>query len=304
MEHKSWKPVDLKLDSDGEGTFRAVFATLEAWDSQGDWTERGAIGMQKVVISQWNHGSWDRGVQGLPIGVGEIHEDGNKAIVKGEFDLGDEDALRTYRKLKYLVEKDRNVEWSYALPDVQWTMGEREGRTGRIIQKVSVPEVSPVLLGAGVDTELVSIKSDDAKPMTPSDNETESHFMDRCMRHYMDGGRDQAQASAICHREWSGKAKEPPKNGASKSLIDLLDEACTQVKKAARGAVVARALREADGKGLSKTKRERLERLRAELRDADSLLGKLLAASPEPCDASEELRKIEAAHEERKRVCH
>lgn len=270
MEHKTWRPVDLKLDAKGEGTFVAVFATLEVWDAHGDWTERGALGQQKVVISQWNHGSWERGVQGLPIGIGEIHEDGNKAIVEGAFDLGDEDAVRTYRKLKYLIENGRNVEWSYALPNVQWAWGEKDGRQGRIIQKVTVPEVSPVLLGAGVDTELVSIKAGQRGP------------------------RIVASSVAI--------TEQTP----AKKTIARIEDALEAVNDVTRRVTKALARREADGKAkrLSKSATEQLEKLRAGLRDAVKAIDGLLPATEETRDVSTELRSIEAAHEERVRAWH
>lgn len=44
------------------------------------------------------------------------------------------------------------------------------------------------------------------KPMTPSGGESQTEFMSRCVRHYMDGGREQDQAVAICMRNWRGSA--------------------------------------------------------------------------------------------------
>lgn len=174
---KVYQLVDMKLDSDGEGTFEAVFiGDMAAVDRDGDSYDPGAIGEQEVVISQWNHGSWGQGADALPIGVGEIFERGSsprKAIVRGEFDREDDAAARTYRKLKYLVGKGRNVEWSYALPDVDYRFEEREGRDVRVFTRISVPEVSPVLMGAGVDTELLSIKRLDGGDGKTEDNRVE-----------------------------------------------------------------------------------------------------------------------------------
>jgi len=162
METKIYRgETRLKLDTNGEGTFEAVFATMNVVDKDSDVTENGAFGNQKVVISQWNHGSWDSGSKGLPIGVGKIFERGDDAIVQGEFDLSDPDGKKTYEKLKYLHSKGRNVEWSYALPEIQYRMEDRNGTRVRILEKISVPEVSPVMLGAGENTRLLDIKSKD-----------------------------------------------------------------------------------------------------------------------------------------------
>ena len=165
---KSSGPVEVKLDTAGEGTFEAVFATMNKVDKDGDVTERGAFGEQDVVISQWNHGSWSSGAAGLPIGVGKIFERGDDAVVRGEFDLDDEDGKKTYKKLKYLHDKGRRVEWSYALPHIDYRMGDFDGREVRYLEKIEVPEVSPVLMGAGVDTRLLAIKGAKSKTAIPS----------------------------------------------------------------------------------------------------------------------------------------
>ncbi len=158
MERKTYKFTELKLDTDGEGTFEAVFATLDAIDHDGDTYDPGAIGKQDVVISQWNHGSWQSGTSALPVGVGNVFERGNKAIVQGEFDMGSADGKAHHHSLKYLHEKGRTVEWSFALPEMEFRREERDGEIIHVITRVAIPEVSPVLLGSGVGTELLSIK--------------------------------------------------------------------------------------------------------------------------------------------------
>ncbi len=165
MDHKTYKFTELKLDTAGEGTFEAVFATLDAIDHDGDTYDPGAIGNQDVVISQWNHGSWGGGAAALPVGVGKVFERDNKAIVSGEFDMDSTDGKAHHHSLKYLKEKGRNVEWSFALPEMDWRMEERDNQMIRVITRVAIPEVSPVLLGAGVGTELLSIKGREGETM-------------------------------------------------------------------------------------------------------------------------------------------
>ncbi len=150
--------TELKLDGAGEGTFEAVFATLNAIDKDRDLTEPGAFGVQNVILSQYNHGSWDHGEKALPIGVGVISESGNDAIIKGEFDMSDPAAVKTYEKIKYLQAKGRVQEWSYSLPEIDYEFREVDGERIRILKKIKVNEVSPVLMGAGVNTRLLDIK--------------------------------------------------------------------------------------------------------------------------------------------------
>jgi hypothetical protein len=157
-ERKVVTPKDIKLDIDGEGTFQAVFATMNVIDKDGDLTEPGAFGTQQVLISQYNHGSWGDGADALPIGVGTIYEKDEEAVVQGEFDMSDEAAVKTYNKIKYLKEKGRTQEWSYALPEVDWETREIDGQRIRVLKKIKVPEVSPVIMGAGENTRLLDIK--------------------------------------------------------------------------------------------------------------------------------------------------
>jgi len=148
---------DLKFVGE-QGEFRAVFATLNVVDADGDLTLPGAFGKQDVILSQYNHGSWGSGAAALPIGVGKIFEEGDNAIIEGEFNLESEDALKTYQTLKYLYEKKRTQEWSYALPDIDYEMREEDGQRVRVLKRIRVNEVSPVLMGSGVDTRLLTIK--------------------------------------------------------------------------------------------------------------------------------------------------
>lgn len=148
---------DLKIDGDG-GTFSARFATLNVKDHDGDVITTGAIGKQDVKISQYNHGSWGEGADALPIGVGKVYEYGGQARVKGEFNLDNPAAAATYQTMKWLHSKGHSQEFSFALPDVDVEMRELDGEVLRHITRVSIPEVSPVMMGAGIDTALLSIK--------------------------------------------------------------------------------------------------------------------------------------------------
>jgi hypothetical protein len=142
------------------GLFKAVFSTLNVKDKDGDVTVNGALGEQKILISQYNHGSWEKGADALPIGVGRIYELNNEAVVEGEFDMEDADAVKTYKKLKYLSSKNRVQEWSYSLPEITSEIKTENGERVRYLLKIRTNEVSPVLMGAGTNTRLLDIKSD------------------------------------------------------------------------------------------------------------------------------------------------
>lgn len=171
---KVYELTNLKLDATGEGTFEAAFANLTEIDHDGDGYDAGSIGEQPVMVSQWNHGSWGEGVNALPIGVGKTFERDDWGMVAGKFDMDDPDAVKTYRKIKYLKENGFPIEWSFALPSSDWRMEEINGQMVRIFTRISIPEVSPVLLGAGIDTHLTAIKSREDEGMPESKKQDES----------------------------------------------------------------------------------------------------------------------------------
>lgn len=170
---KVYQLTELKVDTDGEGSFEAAFANLTEIDHDGDGYDAGAIGEQPVMISQWNHGSWGEGVNALPIGIGKTFERDGWGMVGGQFDMDDPDAVKTYRKIKYLKDAGFPIEWSFALPSSDWRMAEIDGEMVRVFTRISIPEVSPVLLGAGIDTHLTAIKSQEGEKMEQKDKSME-----------------------------------------------------------------------------------------------------------------------------------
>jgi hypothetical protein len=154
-EYKTAELSDLKMDVKEPGTFAAFFAPFEQWDKGGDWTERGAFGRQNVVISSYGHGS---SVDGrLPVGKGVIYDGPDGGVCEGRFFLNTTVGKETYDTVKELGDLQ---EWSYYLPSVVSEVGERAGRKGRILKKIKVQEVCPVLRGMGNGTRTLAIKSD------------------------------------------------------------------------------------------------------------------------------------------------
>jgi len=151
---KVFRTPNLKFDIDGEeGSFRAIFATLNVVDADGDLTLPGAFGEQQVIISAYGHASWGGA---LPVGKGRIFEQGEDAIVEGRFFLDTQAGKETYTTVKNVNELQ---EWSYALPEIDYEMREQDGQRIRVLKRIRVNEVSPVLMGVGVNTRLLDIKS-------------------------------------------------------------------------------------------------------------------------------------------------
>jgi len=154
MDRKSFSRVEIK-DAD-KGLVSAVFSTFDVVDHDGDVTLKGAFtDGQAVVISAYGHRSW-KGA--LPVGKGVIREDGDTAVLDGEFFMDTVEGRDTFTVVKRLAE-DNLQEWSYSLDDVESERGTKDGRSVRFLKRIGlVKEVSPVLMGAGIETHTLGVK--------------------------------------------------------------------------------------------------------------------------------------------------
>ena len=148
------KAISVELKEDKEGSFVARIATLNVRDKDNDITIPGAFPQGKtVLVSAYMHGSW----QGkLPIGKAVITEFGNDVIAEGQFNLNMAEGRETYEAVKFAPDLQ---EWSYGFYPTEAEPGKGEDEGARILKKVDVKEISPVLIGAGVNTGVLAIKS-------------------------------------------------------------------------------------------------------------------------------------------------
>jgi HK97 family phage prohead protease len=142
----------MEIKADGQpGEFRAVFSTFNVIDKDRDVTTPGAFkDGQAVRISYWGH-RW----QDLPVGKGVIHQDEKQAWVDGAFFLDTMAGRETYQTVKNLGELQ---EWSYGYDVLDSSFGKFQEQDVRFLRSLDVAEVSPVLLGAGIDTRTERIK--------------------------------------------------------------------------------------------------------------------------------------------------
>lgn len=156
-----WKDV-------AQGTFRAKFATLGVVDKDKDVTFEGAFPDGKTVpISAYGHQSW---TGALPVGKGVISSDAEGAYIDGGFFLGTPQGQATYETLKQLGPMQ---EWSYGYQVLEASFDEavlaKYPGAMRGLLKLDVFEVSPVLMGAGVDTQTENIKAANGATDLPID---------------------------------------------------------------------------------------------------------------------------------------
>ena len=157
------KAITVKIKDADKGEVEAAFSTFEVKDHDADWTLPGAFDDGGPVrLSMYGHRSWD----GEPaIGKGVIRVEGDHAIFDGGFNLAMHSAREVFESIKFMGDLQ---EWSYGYDVIETgelTEELRQKGVARVLKKIKVHEVSPVLLGAGIDTHTVVVKQkDDAEP--------------------------------------------------------------------------------------------------------------------------------------------
>jgi hypothetical protein len=137
------------------GIVEAVFATFNVVDHDGDLTVPEAIADgAKCVISQYGHTSW---AGELPVGHGTITKTATEAMIEATFLLDTPHGRACFDTVKALAEHGLG-EWSYGLMNVKAERKTIDGRSVRVIKAVDIPEVSPVLVGAGISTRTLTAK--------------------------------------------------------------------------------------------------------------------------------------------------
>lgn len=150
------KGLRVEIKDADRGEITAVFATFNTMDSDGDVTLPGAFDDGAPVrISAYNHTSWGGA---LPVGKGVIRQTATEAILDGQFFMGLPHAADTFAMVREMGELQ---EYSYGYDPLKYSFGEfgDPPKRVRFLEKQKVYEVSPVLLGAGVNTRTLAAKS-------------------------------------------------------------------------------------------------------------------------------------------------
>lgn len=138
---------------DGKG--QVIFATLGVVDKDGDLTEPGAFGRQTahlLPMHVWNDADTPF------IGVANIREANARAIADIELNMDLQRGRDWRSSLKFALDHGKTIEWSYGFDIIDSEMRTVDGEQIRVLKKLKVHEVSPVVIGAGVGTRTVSVK--------------------------------------------------------------------------------------------------------------------------------------------------
>lgn len=160
LELKQFSGLEIK-DAD-KGEVSAIVATLNVVDGDGDVILPGAVpDGTKVKMSSYGHSIDPRHGGEAPVGKGTLATVGDKLVYTGRFFISTDRGREAFNQTK---EMGSDQEWSFGFPPSSvvrapitepWLLkGAR-----RVIQKLGALEVSPVFLGAGKDTQTLSMKS-------------------------------------------------------------------------------------------------------------------------------------------------
>jgi HK97 family phage prohead protease len=159
--------VHFEIKDADKGMVSAIFARFNVKDYDGDITvptafEDGA----EVLISAYGHRSW----MGLkPVGKGVIRVEKEYAVLDGQFWMDTVEGKETFTVVKNAGSLQ---EWSYGF-DVtktgEVTEAMRQAGVNRVLEGLKVYEVSPVMIGAGVDTQTIDVKEEKEPPAPRED---------------------------------------------------------------------------------------------------------------------------------------
>jgi hypothetical protein len=151
METKLYRAARFKrLNEDGTGT--AVVATLNVIDKDGDITLPGAFGEQTIKVQPAH--DWSAPA----IGTATIYETATEARADFKFNLNMTSGREWYESMKFAMANNTPTEWSYGFNVLEEDWRTVDGRQVRGLLKLKVHEISPVLVGAGVNTRTLSLK--------------------------------------------------------------------------------------------------------------------------------------------------
>jgi hypothetical protein len=144
-------------EMDEKGVGLALLATLSDVDHDGDTYAKGAFawagdGQWAPIIPahNWSH---------MPFGKGRVFEEGDEALAELKLNMDTAAGRDWHSALKFDLSTGQPVQqWSYGYDAEEYSNETRGGQKVRVLEKVRVMEVSPVIRGAGKRTGTRSMK--------------------------------------------------------------------------------------------------------------------------------------------------
>lgn len=244
FEYKQLPFSSIKVINKDEGIIEAYVSVFNVVDSMNEVVAPGAFKeslLKKLPKGVWSH-NWDK-----PVAITlEAREDAKGLYIKGQFNLETQRGKEAFSDVKFGIMDEFSIGY-------QVDQYSEDNETAiRTLEKLTLYEWSPVLVGANRDTELLSVKSKNGKekkevekksPACRLEEETEKECIARkipeILKENPDMERDQAVAIAsdMCKEKCDGKGKKelPPIENPAPALKEgrvLSEKNRTVVKNA------------------------------------------------------------------------
>lgn len=146
-----------EVKDEAKGLVSLQFAKYDVIDAHGDVHRKGAFeDGAEVLVSMFNHGSWQQGMP--PVGRGKIRDTADGPTAELQFFMDTTAGRDTFNAVKGAGNLQQ---WSYGFDTMEESYGEHDGKDVRFLIKQKVYEISPVLVGAGgADTRTLSVKGE------------------------------------------------------------------------------------------------------------------------------------------------
>ncbi len=146
-----------KMDEKGQGLAR--IAILSAVDHDGDTYAPGAFSW-KEGGHQWAHILPAHDRRAIPLGKARVYENGDAALAELHLNLDTEAGKNWHSALMFDLAKGTAIqEYSYGFGVVDAAFEQRGADRIRVLKRLDIHEVSPVVRGAGVGTGTLALKS-------------------------------------------------------------------------------------------------------------------------------------------------
>ncbi len=157
-EYKAFTPSGFRTGA-GEDTARFIIGTTDAIDSDGDVVVPGSIGNQVATLLPAHR--WDA----LPLGKAHIFEQGDQIVADVRFNPT-ADAQSWYSAIKWDFENPPPIQqYSWGYDATQSRPGEFKGQRVRFLDALTIHEVSPVVIGASLNTHTAGVKQSGYPPV-------------------------------------------------------------------------------------------------------------------------------------------
>lgn len=151
MEYKAY---ELGIKQVGEGKVMATLAKLGVRDRDGDVLRKGLVGGHQIVAIKPQH-KWDH----VNLGVADVYENGDTMEAAMEFNMNIQSAKDWWEAIRFSHEKRHRTQYSFGFEPTDQEHGQHsDGKSARFLNYITLAECSPVLIGASMGSQTLSVK--------------------------------------------------------------------------------------------------------------------------------------------------